>query len=91
MYGKDGWQGEYNMNIKQEISKIAKALTANSASSQYREKQQSIQYLLTHIEKALAKHANEQKNEPEHYGYVGDLGFVQSQLKEILETLAVRK
>jgi hypothetical protein len=68
------------------IEKIAAKMTAN-ALSDYTDKKQSVEHLLREIGKELVRHSRDSAENPDNYGYVGDLGHVESKLNEILRFL----
>ena len=78
------------MNIKQELVKISKTLNAG-ASQSYRQKRQSIDSVLVELKNSILKHETKQKKDPDNYGYVGDLNYVLSQLKEMVGHLGDRE
>lgn len=71
--------------------KIAKNMLAADSTQAYRQKRQSCDFAMGELRKAMAEHAKRQKLEPNHFGYVGDLGFVLSQLNQMIDTLNGRE
>lgn len=55
-----------------------------TAAESYNQKVISIRRLRVQLEIHLAKHANEQEQDPGNWGYVGDLGRIEQKLNELL-------
>lgn len=62
----------------------AKGLAATDAKAEYAEKSKNVKQLIARLEKALGRHSNEFSNDQKNWGYVGDIGRVESELKDIL-------
>jgi len=58
-----------------------------TAASAYEEHAQATKRHVTNIRSGLRKHASEQKKEPKHWGYVGDLDSHRARLGEILDSV----
>jgi hypothetical protein len=58
-----------------------------SADSDYKAKVREVRKTLDDIEKAIKYHETRQKNNPLNYGYVGDMGHVQSKLLDAVSSL----
>lgn len=65
----------------------AKGLVAADAKTTYKEKAKSVRQLIGRLEKALQKHDKEFAGDEKDWGYVGDIGHVESGLKDIVEFL----
>ena len=60
---------------------------AATASQEYKERVKEIRKVLVSIEHALKGHEARQKEEPADWGYVGDVGHVLGELKDVSNSL----
>jgi len=60
------------------------ALVAGDANMAYDQKMRKVRQLLREMDKQLYKHEARQGARMEDWGFVGDLGYVEEELKELL-------
>ena len=70
--------------ISNELKSIAKLLVAKeSADQEYQRRSKDVAKMLAQIKKEVAKHNKKQKQDPQNWGFVGDMGHVYSELVDI--------
>ena len=58
-----------------------------TADNQYKAHQASIRELMATLEARLAKHETKASADPSNWGYAGDLGHIETDLKELVRFL----
>jgi len=68
-------------------SMINKPRIKQTAHQAYQERYQEALELVTRIRRQLTAHKAQEAKEPRNWGYAGDLGHVNSELKQVLASL----
>ena len=61
-----------------------------SATSDYNTKLTEVRKMMSYIDRTLKEHAKNQKEDPNNYGYVGDLGHILKALGEAIQIIPER-
>jgi hypothetical protein len=72
-----------------ELVRAARELLgATDRTPQYRQKAGVVSRLIKELDKALTEHGKQQKGDTANYGYIGDLGHIEEELKELVRFLS---
>lgn len=83
----------YYKEIFQEVAKDfrgfvkASERTAADAKKEYEDKAKAVKKLMDRLQKVLKKHESEFRKDEKDWGYVGDLGHVESELNDVVRFL----
>jgi hypothetical protein len=69
--------------------RVAASATSSDASKAYENSRKTTDWLIGNLQVAVKRHGQSQRREPDNYGYVGDLGHVNSELNILIRQLGV--
>ena len=66
---------------------VAREIQSAEAKKEYADKSKSVKKLMDRLEKAMKKHEKDFSGEERNWGYVGDLGHIESELADLVRFL----
>lgn len=81
-----------NQNVTDRMNEMLEAVTSakgEKANKEYWKRYNRIEQDLKQLQKMLDSHGKQQRKNPSNWGFVGDLGYLQKEIEDLLDSFSV--